>query len=405
VLHIEVGEPLSQIFMPRPIRVLELRSVRGTGGGPEKTILLGARPQPGSHVQVTVCYIRDSRDAAFGISSRAAAFPEIDYLEIVERHSFDIRVWGALQRLIASRGIDVVHAHDYKTDVLAFCLARRSPVVPMATAHAWVGLTPRERFVYHPGDKLILGRFPRVIAVSNDIKEELVRYGARPERVTVLPNAIDHRDFRRQVHREAPARAMLGISAGTFVVGAVGRLDPEKRFDVLLRAVARLKNTDTDVAVVIAGDGTERARLLDVANELGIGSRCHLLGFRGDVADLHHTFDVFVQTSIREGTSNAVLEAMAMETPVVATRAGGTAELITDNIHGILVPLDDAAVLADAIETVRRDPDGARQRTVSARARVEHELSFDERNRRLEQIYQRLLTPTGGASQMAESYS
>jgi glycosyltransferase involved in cell wall biosynthesis len=185
----------------------------------------------------------------------------------------------------------------------------------------------------------------------------------------------------------------------------VGRLDPEKRFDTLLRAVARLKPADTNVAVVIVGDGNERARLLELASELGIGSHCHILGFRNDVADLHHTFDVFVQASIREGTPNVVLEAMAMETPVVATRAGGTEELLAHNVHGLLVPLDVEAELAAAIETVRQYPEQARRRTTLARARVERVLSFDERTRRLEQIYEQLLKPGQLVSALAESYS
>jgi glycosyltransferase involved in cell wall biosynthesis len=391
--------------MSRPIRILELRSVRGTGGGPEKTILLGARPRPGSRCNVTVCYIRDRRDVEFGIAERVKLYPEVDYVELVEQRSLDFRIWPALRQLVRKRRIDIVHAHDYKADLLAWLLGRTSSVVPLATAHAWVGQTPRERFVYYPGDKLILGRFPHVIAVSRDIKDELVRYGARGERVTVLPNGIDHRVFQRDVRREGPVRARLGIDAKAFVIGAVGRLDPEKRFDILLRAVARLEAADADVAVVVVGDGNERVTLRRLATELGLGPRCHLLGFRSDVADLHHAFDVFVQSSIREGTSNAVLEAMALETPVIATRVGGTGELISDGVHGLLVPTHDLTALAAAIDTVRRDPAGAGRRAAMARARVEKDLSFEERTRKLERIYEDLVGPDRVVSALAESFS
>jgi glycosyltransferase involved in cell wall biosynthesis len=391
--------------MSRPIRILELRSVRGTGGGPEKTILLGARPRPGSGCLVTVCYIRDSRDTEFEVAARVQLHPEVDYVEIAERHSLDFRIWPALRRLIRQRRIDIVHAHDYKTDLLALLLGRSSSVVPMATAHAWVGETRRERFLYHPGDKLILSRFPRVVAVSKDIRAELVRYGAVPERVTLLANGIDHCVFKRDRSREALIRARLGIAPGAFVIGAVGRLDPEKRFDVLMRAVGRLGISDTQVVVVIVGDGGERVKLRTLANELGIAPRCQMLGFRTDIADLHHAFDVFVQASIREGTPNAVLEAMALETPVIATRAGGTAELISDRVHGLLVPTDDVAAFVTAIETVRRDYESCKQRAALARMRVEQELSFDERTRRLEEIYESLMAPSPRVPTLAESCS
>ena len=101
-----------------PIRVLELRSVWGTGGGPEKTILLGAARSNPSRYGVTVCYIRDARDTVFAIDKKAGDLP-IDYVEVVERHSFDRSIWPVLRRLVQNRRIDIVHAHDCKTDVLA----------------------------------------------------------------------------------------------------------------------------------------------------------------------------------------------------------------------------------------------------------------------------------------------
>lgn len=97
--------------MSRPVRVLEIRSVRGTGGGPEKTILLSAARFDPDRVQTTVCYIRDARDDVFGIDKRAAAMG-VDYVEVHERHSFDPSAWAALRRVVRERQIDIVHAHE-----------------------------------------------------------------------------------------------------------------------------------------------------------------------------------------------------------------------------------------------------------------------------------------------------
>src|SRR5947207_917056 len=101
--------------MSRPVRVLELRSVRGTGGGPEKTILMGAARADRARFAVTVCYIRDARDGVFSIDGRAAPLG-VDYVEVHERHSLDPRIWPELRRLVRERRIDIVHAHEYKTD-------------------------------------------------------------------------------------------------------------------------------------------------------------------------------------------------------------------------------------------------------------------------------------------------
>ena len=131
-------QPLGMRTVSRPIRVLELRSVQGTGGGPEKTILHGAALSDARKYAVTVCYIRDQRDTVFGIEKRAAELG-VDYVEVRERHSFDFSIWAVLRRLVTDRGIDIVHSHDYKTDLYAWLLGRRTGVVPLATSHGYTG--------------------------------------------------------------------------------------------------------------------------------------------------------------------------------------------------------------------------------------------------------------------------
>src|SRR5437868_14724069 len=104
--------------MKYPVRILELRSVRGTGGGPEKTILLSAARSNPERFAVTACYLRDRRDPNFGVDVLAKKLG-VNYVEVGERHSFDFRIWPALRRLARERAIDIVHSHDYKTDLLA----------------------------------------------------------------------------------------------------------------------------------------------------------------------------------------------------------------------------------------------------------------------------------------------
>src|SRR5262249_32244262 len=120
--------------MSDPIRVLELRSVWGTGGGPDKTILGGVRLLDPAHVATTVCYIRDARDTVYALDRRAAEL-KLDYVEVIERNSFDRRIWPALKALVRERRIDIVHAHDHKTDLVTWLLAKATGVVPLSTAH------------------------------------------------------------------------------------------------------------------------------------------------------------------------------------------------------------------------------------------------------------------------------
>ena len=388
----------------RPPHVLELRSVRGTGGGPEKTILQGAARADPARFAVSVCYIRDRRDEAFGVTARATG-AAIDYQEIEERHSLDPSIWPALGRVIADRRPDIIHAHDYKTNLLGLMLWRATGVLPLSTAHGWTGHSRRERFVYYPFDKRVLARYPRLVAVSSDIRNELVRHGARPERVTTILNGIDHRLFRREPAREAAERAALGIDAGATVIGAVGRLEPQKRFDLLMDAVALLRPSRPDLRLVIVGDGSLRGALASHMAARSLADCCIFTGHTLDIAGVHHAFDLFVQSSDYEGTPNAVLEAMALESPIVATGVGGTAELALDGVHGVIVEPGDARILADAITSTLADPPAARRRARAARSRIERELSFDARMQHLEAVYEEMMENAAGSPAFAGSYS
>ncbi|MEQ1573342.1 MAG: glycosyltransferase [Vicinamibacterales bacterium] len=373
-----------------PIRILELRSVRGTGGGPEKTILHGAARTNPTRFAVTVCYIRDQRDTVFALGDLAARL-DVDYVEIPERHSFDPGIWPALRQIVRSHQIDIVHGHDYKTDLLALLLARTERVTPLATAHGWTGHSQRERLLYYPADRWLLARFPRVIAVSEEIRQTLIRAGGKPARITTVLNGINPAQFARTPGAGNGVRAELGIPADAFVIGSVGRLEPQKRFDLLIEAFDAVRTMRPGLRLLIAGDGSQRTHLAELVKCRGLESICFLAAHRTDVVEVLHALDLFVQSSDYEGTPNAVLEAMAVETPVVATMAGGTGQLIDDGIHGLLVPAGRPELLADAIEAAIADPVAAADRARAARTRIETDLSFETRMRRVEQICEELL--------------
>jgi glycosyltransferase involved in cell wall biosynthesis len=383
----------------RPIRVLELRSVRGTGGGPEKTILMGAARTDPRRFAVTVCYIRDARDSVFLVAARAAKL-DVNYVELRERHSLDPSIWPALRRLVRSRNIDIVHSHDYKTDLLAWLLAKIDGVAALSTAHGWTGHTRRER-VYYYFDKRLLARFDHAIAVSGDIRSRLIRAGARPERVSVILNGIDPQVFRRDRSQESRWRGRFGFSEADTVIGAVGRLEPQKRFDLLISAVAKLRQRHPQLRLLIAGDGSLRGKLLDQIERLNLHDACRLVGHTSDVSGLHHAFDLFAQASTYEGTPNAVLEAMALETPVVATDAGGTMDLVRPDVDGLIVPAGSLAALENALEEALNDRRRSADRARSARRRIERDLSFDARMAAVEAIYEELVRsrrPAGAAA-------
>lgn len=373
----------------RPIRVLALRSVDGTGGGAESVLLRTAASLDPKQVDLTICCIRRPDDLAYDFDRRAAALG-LNYCEVPQSSLLARGVLPALRRIVIERRIEIVDAQDYKAAFFAFRLGRQLGITPMATLHGWSGHHWRERLVYYPAERLLAASFPLSVAVSGEIRDTLVRWGGRPDRAQVLGNGIDPHDFQRIAATTARIRTSLGIGPHEQVIGAVGRLEWEKRFDVLIAGVARLLPRRPELRLIIVGEGSRKDALQKQLDRLGIADRCRLLGHRSDVRDVYQAMDVFVQSSDHEGSPTVVVEAMAMEVPVVATAVGGTRELVEHGVHGLLVPRRDPAAMAQAIEETLDDRPATARRVAAARARAENELSFDARTRTLERLYREL---------------
>lgn len=379
---------------PDPLRLLELRAVTGQGGGPEKTLLLGAAAADPRRLLVTLCFLRRPDPTPLWVHERAADLG-VESIEWSERHGLEPRTWPALRRLVRERRIQIIHSHDYRANFFAYLLARVEPVVAIATAHGWVGRTMRERLVYFPADKRLLARFARVFAVSGDIAADLLRAGADPRRVTVMLNAIACAGAPAEATARQRQRAAHGIGDGERVIGSVGRLAAEKRFDLLIDAFAALHRSRPELRLWIAGEGPLEPALRRRAAAAGLDGHCRFLGYRHDVESVLDALDVYVQPSDREGSANAVLEAMCRHVPVVATGVGGTPELVRDGVDGLLVPPGDTVALARAIAACLEDPASAQDRARRARRRLDDDFSFDRRQQRLLRCYEALLARGG----------
>ncbi len=186
-------------------------------------------------------------------------------------------------------------------------------------------------------------------------------------------------------------RGELGIDSSQIVLGAVGRLEPQKRFDLLIDAFAQLLQRRPHLRLLIAGEGSQAVSMQRLIRQRGLEPVCRLLGHCPQMRRTYQAFDVMVQASDYEGTPTVVVEAMALRIPVVATAVGGTGQLLQHETHGLLVPRRDTAALCRAIERTLDDPAATRQRVTAARIHVEQHLSFVQRTRRLERIYAQLV--------------
>jgi glycosyltransferase involved in cell wall biosynthesis len=291
---------------------------------------------------------------------------------------------AAIRQLITRHRPDVVHTHGYRPDVVDAGIARRMGVASVTTVHGFTGGGWRNR-IYESLQRRAYRRFDAVVAVSRPLREQLVEGGIPAERVHLVPNAWGG---------EAPplpraeARAVLGLDADRWVIGWVGRLSREKGPDVLIDALPPL--TDPAVTASFLGDGRLRHALREQASARGVDARVRWHGSVPDAARLFPAFDVFVLSSRTEGTPIALFEAIAADVPVVATRVGGVPDVVSER-EALLVPSNDPAALAAALQAVRGDPASARARSARARERLGAEFGIDSCLKGYEMVYEGVL--------------
>lgn len=379
---------------PAKVRLLELRNTYKWGGGPDKTILLSAERHDRSRVEVVVAYIRDVRDHEFTVGDKARA-NGLTFYEIEERGKFDVRVLKALREIVLRHDINLIHAHDHKTDLFAYLLRRwlwRRHITLLSTAHAWVMLGLKGD-IYRRLDLSLMRRFDHLIAVSHATKDEMINAGVPSELISVIHNGIDT-DTWSTGRTFDSFREELKLGQLFPVIGYVGRIMPEKDLETWLRAAAVVSQEYPQARFILVGegkDGTTLAQLKNLTAELGIADRTHFPGYRSDLLPVYASFDLFLLSSRREGLPNSILEAMAMGLPVVTTDVAGAKELVLDSQTGFVVPQQDVHGLAHAILKILGDE---QRRSVMGRAgrkRVEFEFSFSRRMRRIEDLYEQIL--------------
>jgi glycosyltransferase involved in cell wall biosynthesis len=198
--------------------------------------------------------------------------------------------------------------------------------------------------------------------------------GAEPNRIHYIPNGVAVERYSNPLDRAA-LRAEFGLPENQCLLGSVGRLIPQKGFDILLPAIAQLPRQD--IHLLIVGIGSQEESLRAQAMNLGIQHRVHFAGYRRDVPRLLGALDLYVHASRFEGMPIALLEAMAAGCPVVASAVDGNREVVEDGVHGWLVPSENSQALAHAIQAALSAPDEARRRAFRGQQYVVRKYSED----------------------------
>jgi len=309
------------------------------------------------------------------------------------------RLLAALADLVASlqrMRADVLCCHGYKANLLGILAARRLGIPVIAVARGWTGECLRVR-LYEALDRRVLRWMDKVVCISHAQAEKVVAAGVPADRVAVFCNAVRCNRFGTPDPRYREELLHFFPRSMQHIVGAAGRLSPEKGFGVLVDAAASVVRQDSSVGFVLFGDGPLRDSLRERIESRGIQGNFVLAGFRHDLDDFMPHFDLLTLPSFTEGLPNVVLEAFAAGVPVVATAVGGTPEIVDDGQTGFLVPPGQPAQMANRIRQALSDPSWRREAGVLARETVERRFSFEVQAESYAALFATLLSQANGS--------
>lgn len=349
------------------LRVMEMIDRPSLGGG-QTALLLLAENLDREAFQVFVC------SGGEGPLAEEARRKDIAYFPVPLRKGFDRRSRNRIIEVLKEMRIDVLHTHGGVAGIHGRAAARRAGTA--AVVHTLHGIhylhyrNPLLRRLFVLLERRYSRFTDRLILVCQSDFRQARKHRLAPERnMTVILNGLDVPRIPGAGERER-LRSQLGWTPGRPVVGTVARLHRQKGIVHLLRAGRRILGAVPESMMAIVGDGPQAGRLKREARRLGLGERCLFLGAREDAAALMALFDVFVLPSLWEGLPFVLVEAAALERPVVATAVDGVPEILEDGRTGLLVPPGDPEALAGAVIRLLRDRKAAGRLAGKAKALV-----------------------------------
>lgn len=370
-----------------PTRVLWVTKGLGRGGA-ERLLVSLAKRLDRSRFELEVAYVLPWKDALV---------PAFDGLGVPVHclggsRALDPRWAVRLRHLVRAGRFDIVHSHMPYVAVGARRI--RGPCIVHTEHNTWPTYRPLTRWA----NRLTYPRNTAVIAVSQAVADSIdpIPFAQRWPPVHVIHHGPELPASTVSTGQtRAYARAALGLSGNAVVIGTVGNFTRKKDHATLLQAAARIRAQHDELRLVLIGSGPLEGELRRSTRELGLNEQVLFAGSREDVTDLMPAFDVFALSSRNEGLPIALLEAMGLGVPCVATAVGGVPEVVTDGREGLLVRPEDPAALAEALSKMLGDAD-VRQEAGTEGAWTARCFDLTQAARRTEDVYRRALAAFSG---------
>jgi glycosyltransferase involved in cell wall biosynthesis len=368
-------------------------------GGAEKMLFEVAKHLKEEGVAIQVCVLKEKGPYAAKLESFGVPVCSLSIGEAKGIRGVLACLLGLPRLIRVMRGFkpQIVHAFLFRANLLARIAAPLSRV-PINVSS--IRIIENQRPYYFALDRWTSFLVTRHVAVSQRVKEVTCRRSRiADDQVSVIRNGIQIEEVRGKRTNSAASAAGVAKPVRCFaknglVCGTVARLDPQKGLSFLLRGFAILAREFPSLQLVFVGEGPERSSLECLATELSISNRVRFTGLAANPFVYLRQMDVFVLPSLYEGLPNALLEAMSVGIPVVATRVGGVDEVVQDQETGLLIPPGNSEAIAEAVRFVLTHSDRAEQMAVASRAWICERFSLDRMLKEYDELYESLLQAT-----------
>jgi len=307
------------------------------------------------------------------------------------RRNYDPRKFFTILKLCKKHKIDILVAHLTKPIMGCLLASFLRKCKLIVYEHGPVFEKGLQYTLYRLVLRLLWRRVAVFVAVSKYMSDYLVeKIGIAPERIRVIPNAVQFAVFDPQRTSRKLIRKQLGVSDNNIALGFVGRLNQIKGPDLLIKATALLLERTARYVAVFAGDGPQRKSLERLARQLNVHERVRFLGFRDDVAQVMAAFDIGIVPSRQESFGIVCLELMRMNVPVISSGAGGMAEYITDGQTGLILRENTPSEICRCVERIVNDQH-LRRRLIEAGRRLVEQFSVEQYVKTTQAVYEEVL--------------
>lgn len=311
---------------------------------------------------------------------------EVDVFSYNRKPGFDLSLIKAIRTHIIRNNIDILHCHQYTPYSYGVLASLFTRVRVIFTEHGrfYPDTSSWKRTLINP----ILQYFTETtISISKATKEALIEFESfNRDDIAVVYNGIA--DHSKSVNNSNEIKEQLGIDEGTVVLGTIARLDPIKNQELMILSFSKVLEVHNNTVLVIVGDGEMMPTLRALVKELQIEDKVIFTGYESIPYGYLNVMDIFLLSSLSEGTSMTLLEAMSFGKPCVVTDAGGNAEIIIDEKNGLVTPNNDMQSFADAIIKLLNNPDEISAMAVIARDMYEQYFSISTMVNQYKKFYQ-----------------